>query len=177
MLTFEQKLEILESFPQLERRNVSLKRVNFHYEQSVHDKKTVAYHIHPNGNGFIYAGLLEGYETDDKGFVNIRDYSEAELRSLVAKSILSLSGDGSEPDKPAGASPSPAASDAPPVPSVVRTQTSGGIWTNDSGQTLTLKYEDDLWYIYSGESLEMAFETREEAGEYLAEEGFTPQKG
>ncbi|ANS73335.1 hypothetical protein AWM70_01000 [Paenibacillus yonginensis] len=174
MLTFEQKLEILESFPQLERRNVSLKRVNFHYEQSVYDKKTVAFHIHPNGNGFIYAGLLEGYETDDKGFVNIRDYSEAELRELVEKSIRSLSGDGSGSDKPAGASASPATADQT---AAVRPQTSGGLWTNDQGQILTLKYEDDLWYIFAGESLEMAFETREEAGEYLAEEGFAPQKG
>ncbi|MOA60591.1 hypothetical protein D3C78_1855060 [compost metagenome] len=50
------------------------------------------------------------------------------------------------------------------------------MWVDANGQQLTLKYEDDLWYIYSGISIEMVFETREEAGEYLAEEGFTPQK-
>lgn len=91
MLTFEQKLAILDSYPQLERRNVSLGRVNYHFEESRHDKKTVASHFHPNGNGFVYAGLLRGYESDDKGLVNIRDYSEAELRELVDASITSLS--------------------------------------------------------------------------------------
>lgn len=91
MLTFEQKLAILDSYPQLERKNVSLGRVNYHYEESQHDKKTVAYHLHPNGNGYVFAGLLRGYEADDKGFVNIRDYSESELRSLLDASITSLS--------------------------------------------------------------------------------------
>lgn len=91
MLTFEQKLAILDSYPQLERKNVSLGRVNYHYEESQHDKKTVAFHLHPNGNGYVFAGLLRGYETDDKGFVNIRDYSEFELRNLLDASITSLS--------------------------------------------------------------------------------------
>ncbi len=39
MLTFEEKLSIIESFPELERKNVSLKRVNFHFEESRLDKK------------------------------------------------------------------------------------------------------------------------------------------
>ena len=51
MLTFEQKLEVLESFPELQRNNVSMGRVNFHYENSGFDKKNVAFHLHPNGNG------------------------------------------------------------------------------------------------------------------------------
>ncbi|WP_138494644.1 hypothetical protein [Paenibacillus pinistramenti] len=172
MLTFEQKLEILESFPQLERRDVSLKRVNFHYEQSIYDKKTVVYHLHPNGNAFVYAGLLEGCETDEKGFVNIRDYSAEALRDLVERSIRSLSGNGDLSTGEAALS-----SEAPAqVSKAASPQTSGGVWTNAEGQTLTLKYEDDLWYVYSGDNLDMAFETREEAGEYLAEEGFAPRR-
>lgn len=91
MLTFEQKLAILDSYPQLERRNVSLGRVNYHFEQSRHEKKTVASHLHPNGNGYVFAGLLRGYESDDKGLVNIRDYTESELRELLDASITSLS--------------------------------------------------------------------------------------
>lgn len=92
MLTFQQKIHILESFPQLERRDVSLGRVNFHYEGSNYDKKTVGYHLHPNGNGFIYAGRLDRPDVNDKGFVNIRDFTESELRQLVQQSIDSLSG-------------------------------------------------------------------------------------
>lgn len=165
MLTFEQKLLILDSYPELERKNVSLGRVNYQYEQSVHDKKTVAYHLHPNGNGYVYAGLLEGFETDDKGYVNIREYNEQELRDLLDRSIRSLSvGEDPEAGRP------------DPMNAAFRKETPGGIWRNADGAVLTLKYEDDLWYIFAGQNLEMAFETREEAGEYLTEEGFFPQK-
>ncbi|MNI33435.1 hypothetical protein D3C73_873850 [compost metagenome] len=169
MLTFEQKLSIFDSFPQLERRDVSLGRINYHYEQSAYDKKTVVYRLHPNGNGYVYAGLLEGYEVDPKGFVNIRDYDERQLRDLVEKSISSLSVNqntkrNSEPTSSEWSQPR------------LNIQTHGGVWVNASGEQLTLKYEDDLWYIYSGISIEMVFESREEAGEYLNEEGFQPQK-
>lgn len=171
MLTFEQKLKILESIPNLERRNVSLGRVNFHFEDSAYDKKTVVYHLHPNGNGFVYAGLLQHPDADDKGLVNIRDFEEAELLDLVKASMLSLL---EREDEPTNAQAAPSDTQASSHVAPVGT---GGLWVNDKGETLTLKYEDDLWYIYSGLSLEMAFETREEAGEYLNEEGFTPHKG
>lgn len=163
MLTFEQKLAILDSYPQLERRNVSLGRVNYHFEESRHDKKTVASHIHPNGNGFVYAGLLRGYESDDKGLVNIRDYSEAELRELVDASITSLSM--FIPDAPA------------PAKRKKKVQTGAeSLWKNEDGHTLSLRFEEDLWYLYAGLQLEMAFETVEEAEEYLAEEGFVREQ-
>jgi hypothetical protein len=32
-----------------------------------------------------------------------------------------------------------------------------------------------MWCVYAGQELEMAFESRGEAGEYLEEEGFKPQ--
>ena len=56
MLTFEQKIAILDSFPELERKDVSLGRVNYHFEGSAHEKKTVGYRFHPNGNGYVFAG-------------------------------------------------------------------------------------------------------------------------
>jgi hypothetical protein len=148
MLSFQEKLAILGSFPQLERRDVSLGRVNFHYERSVIEKKNVGFHFHPNGNGYIFAGEIEGYETDEKGFVNVRDYTEEELRSLVEQSIQSLTGDASW----------------------VEGQEEQ--WIDSDRSLLVLKYEDDMWYIFSGLNLEMAFETYEEAREYLKEEGF-----
>ena len=148
MLSFNEKLAILESFPQLERRDVSLGRVNFHYDQSVIEKKNVGFHFHPNGNGYIFAGEIEGYETDEKGFVNVRDYSADELRSIVEQSIQSLTGHSSwvegQEEK----------------------------WFDSDRNELVLKFEDDMWYIFSGLNLEMAFESYEEAREYLREEGF-----
>jgi hypothetical protein len=151
MLSFEEKLNIMESFPELERKDVSMGRVNFHYEQSAYEKKLVGFHFHRNGNGFIFAGLMDdGPETDEKGYVNIRDFGEDELRELVGESIRSLAGhapfkDGQEEK-----------------------------WSGPDKAILMLKYEDDMWYIFSGLNLEAAFETHGEAKTYLREEGFKP---
>lgn len=153
MLTFEEKLAVIARFPELRRKDVSLGRVNFHYEESAHDKKIVVYHLHPNGNGFVYAGLLTDYETDDRGFVNIRDASARELEELIRAAIRSLA----------------------PRPVTEQAVASGAAleerWSNGK-DTLLLLNEDDMWYVYSGLNLEMAFETYDEAGQYLREEGF-----
>lgn len=161
MLTFDQKLAIIASFPELQRKDVSLGRVNFHYEDSVHEKKTVVYHLHPNGNGFVYGGLIDGQETDAKGLVNIRDCGEEELRSLIARSIASLSaGKASHSqDQPAQEEPDYRSSRAE-------------FWRGAGGTRLTLLFQDDLWYVYAGKELDMAFETHEEATQYLVDEGF-----
>ena len=82
MLTFEEKLAIIESFPELERKDVSMGRINFHYEASASDKKNVVYHLHPNGNGFVYGAELNGYKKNDKGMVNIRDFSADDFEPL-----------------------------------------------------------------------------------------------
>ncbi len=160
MLSFEEKVAIVQSFPELLRKEVSLGRVNFHYEKSAYDKKIVVYHLHPNGNGFVYAGLLQGYDTDGKGFVNIREYAAEQLRSLIDESIRSLSVKAVERSSDHDVS-----------------KASGELerrWSGPDQQLLLLKHEDDLWYVYAGLSLESAFETYEEAEEYLREEGFSP---
>jgi hypothetical protein len=84
MLTFEQKQTIIESFPELAKKDVSLKRVNYHFEGSLYDKKTVIYHLHPNGNGFVFVGELKKYNADSKGMSNIREATEDELREMIA---------------------------------------------------------------------------------------------
>ncbi|MCY9593803.1 hypothetical protein PC41400_25895 [Paenibacillus chitinolyticus] len=162
MLTFEQKIAIMESFPELQRKNVSLGRVNFHYEDSAYDKKTVGYHFHPNGNGYIYAGQIEGAETDDKGLVNIRDYSEEQLRDLAGAAIRSLT---------AGAGTSVTADDKTGS-SFPDEQT----WVNADGNVLTVKLDDEMWFIHAGLNLDSVFESYEEAVEYLEEEGFARKK-
>jgi hypothetical protein len=153
VLSFEEKLMIIESFPELTRKNVSLGRVNFHFEESTHEKKLVVQHLHPNGNGFVYAGHLRQKETDRKGFINIRDYSEEQLRELVSASIayLSQSEQVIEEDN--------AFADLE------------GIWIRGK-QQLSLVHEDLLWNVYAGENLEECFESPVEAERYLEEEGF-----
>lgn len=164
MLSFEQKLEILESYPELQRKNVSLGRVNFHYEESMSDKKTVALHLHPNGNGFVYAGLLQGYAPDERGFVNIREYSVEQLKMLVEASIRSLSNTAEEIESDRG--------DVREKGHVYDVE----VWMNVDGELLTLTRDEDLWYVYTGSTIEMVFGTPEEAKEYLWEEGFNLSK-
>ncbi|KGX86536.1 hypothetical protein [Pontibacillus marinus] len=152
MLTFEEKLAIIESFPELTRNDVSLGRVNFQFEDSVYDKKNVVYRLHPNGNGYVYVELIddEDYDVDDKGMVNIRNYSEEELRKVVRKSIDSLATLDEEDDEEYGEE----------------------TWMNDEGHILTLVFDYDLWNIYAGEMLDSAFPTYNEAVDFLDQEGF-----
>ncbi|WP_405081979.1 hypothetical protein ACI48J_05005 [Paenibacillus chitinolyticus] len=165
MLTFEQKIAIMESFPELQRKNVSLGRVNFHYEDSAYDKKTVGYHFHPNGNGYIYAGQIKDAETDDKGLVNIRDYTEEQLRNLAGAAIRSLT---------AGAETS--VTESGNIPAISAQDEGEQTWADADGHVLTVKPEDDMWFIHAGLNLDSVFETYEEAVEYLEEEGFSRRK-
>ena len=147
MLTFEEKTAIIETFPELTKKEVSMKRVNYHYEDSLYEKKTVVYHLHPNGNGFVYVGDLPQYEPDDRGYVNIREASEEELRSTIADSIQYLS----------------EASDIEEIEEV---------WENGQKQQVTLLEEDGFFNIYHGYNLEESFGAYEDASGYLKEEGF-----
>ncbi|NRD79694.1 hypothetical protein HPT25_20235 [Bacillus sp. BRMEA1] len=155
MLNFEEKLAIIESFPELERVNVSLGRVNFQFNESIYDKKNVVYHLHPNGNGFIYAGLLSNYPTNEKGLVNIRDYSAEDLKQIIKESIRSLSG----------------AEKLVAEAAIIGDQQAER-WVNVEKETLLLIQELDVWNIYFGLNLEETFDTREEAETFLLEEGF-----
>lgn len=156
MLTFEEKLAVIESFPELKRKNVSLGRVNFQYEESVTDKKNIVYHLHPNGNGFVYAEPLSTYSTDDKGMVNIRDFSKQELRTIIGQAIEALS-------------PRTIAEEA------IIGEAFEERWVDAENHTLILIDEDEMWNIYSGLNLEDTFATYQEAALYLEEEGFKRQ--
>ncbi|MEQ2525668.1 hypothetical protein WMO40_03055 [Bacillaceae bacterium CLA-AA-H227] len=154
MLSFEEKLQIIESFPQLTRRDVSLGRVNFHYEESDYDKKTVVYHLHPNGNGFVYAEYLDEYEPDQKGMVNIRELSAKELRKIIEQSIESL------------------APRSNIESAIVGESEEEEYWINEENFTLILIYEDEMWNVYAGLNLDGTFPSYNEAAQYLKEEGF-----
>ncbi|MFT8872823.1 MAG: hypothetical protein ABF868_11100 [Sporolactobacillus sp.] len=159
MLDYLEKLAIIESYPQLTKKTVSLGRVNFQYDDSAAGKKNVVYHLHPNGNGYIYAKGIAGYDCDEKGMVNIRDFSEDELRTLIKAAIHALSAEG-----------------------VYEMATQDGndreIWSTADGSRLQIIYENELWnvYVYGRDLLDGTFRTYKEAREYLIEEGFRPQK-
>ncbi|ASK62605.1 hypothetical protein CFK37_10795 [Virgibacillus phasianinus] len=149
MLTFEEKLSIINSFPELVRKDISMGRVNFHYEKSALDKKIVVHNLHPNGNGFVYTRNIGDFETDHKGMTNIRDYSESALRDIIKQAIKSLS-------------PS---ENAEVIPDDER-------WINTNEQTLLLTYEDGLWNVYAGQNLDGSFHSYKQATQFLDEEGF-----
>lgn len=147
MLTFEEKLAIIESFPELQRNDVSLGRVNFHFEESVMEKKIVVYRLHPNGNGFVYVEQFDDnnvYTIDSKGMVNIRDFTEQELRKVIEQSIASLS-------------------ESRPFEET---------WINAENQTLLLKDDFNSWNIYAGDMLDGTYATYNAAADYLQQEGF-----
>ncbi|MGR3765675.1 hypothetical protein [Rossellomorea sp. NS-SX7] len=148
MLTFEEKLAIIETFDELTKKEVSLNRANFHFEDSLYDKTVVVHHLHPNGNGFVYTGNLPQYEANHKGLVNIRDFNEEELRAIISASISYLS------------------EEEEVEPAIEQT------WKDAEGHTLLLVEEDDRWNIYAGDNLEDSFGGYDEAALYLREEGF-----
>ncbi|WP_391118030.1 hypothetical protein [Psychrobacillus sp. L3] len=151
MLTFEEKEAIIQEFTELTRKEVSMKRVNYHYEASLYEKTTVIYHLHPNGNGFVYVGDLPQYEeANDKGLLNIREASVDELRKLIKESIAYLSTEEEE----------------------LSDEEVEEEWKNKEDSKLTLLQEDTLWNIYHGYNLEESFGSYEEAKSYLLEEGF-----
>ena len=99
MLTFEQKQQIIETFPELTKKEVSMKRLNYHYEDSMYDKTVVVQHLHPNGNGFVYVEGIPGYEADDRGLVNIREATEEELKATIRDAIRALSTEEAEEEE------------------------------------------------------------------------------
>lgn len=149
MLTFEQKQAIIETFPELSKKAISLKRLNYHFEDSQYDKTIVVQQLHPNGNGYVFVGDGGPYESDERGLVNIREASEDEIKETIRYSIALLSTKEEQ------------AEDA--------TEQN---WSNKEGGELKLVNEDDLWNIYHGQNLEDSFESQEAAILYLKEEGF-----
>ncbi len=148
MLTFEEKQEIIESFPELTKKEVSMKRLNYHFEDSLYDKTIVVQHLHPNGNAFIYLAGVAGYEPDDRGLVNVREATEEELRKMIQEAIEAL-GQAEEEE--------------------VKIEE---VWVNGEN-TLVLKEEEGYWNVYHGLNLEDSFGDYEEAVDYLKEEQFT----
>jgi hypothetical protein len=156
MLTFAEKLAIIENFPELERKSVSLGRVNFQLKNSLYDKKNIIYHLHPNGNGFVYTGQLAKYDKDETGMTNIRNFSENELKEIISEAIRSLTVD----------NPQSIAEQA------IVGENQEERWINQEKQQLLLILENDAWNIYFGLNLDETFDTYKEAEEFLIEEGF-----
>ncbi|EIO5737846.1 hypothetical protein LQW06_002817 [Listeria monocytogenes] len=149
MLNFEEKKALIESIDGFELHEISMGRINVHYPASKRDKKIIVKHLHPNGNAFVYAPFLEVEPLDKQGYVNVKDYSENEIRVLLleAKEFMDSDEDGYK-------------------------EGLTKIYQDNSGEKLSLVYENKMWVIYTGENLEAVFPTLESAEGYLLDEGF-----
>lgn len=153
MLTFEQKQAIIESYPELTRKDVSMKRINYHYEDSLYDKTVVVQHLHPNGNAFVYVAGILGYDADERGLINVREASEEELRKTITDAIAALAQE------------------------EVEEQAVEQHWANAAGEKLVLMEELGAWNLYHGLNLEDSFGDYAEAVAYLKEEQFKQVQG
>ncbi|PDR00508.1 hypothetical protein A0I97_07230 [Listeria monocytogenes] len=143
------KKALIESINGFELHEISMGRINVHYPASKRDKKIIVKHLHPNGNAFVYAPFLEVEPLDKQGYVNVKDYSENEIRVLLleAKEFMDSDEDGYK-------------------------EGLTKIYQDNSGEKLSLVYENKMWVIYTGENLEAVFPTLESAEGYLLDEGF-----
>lgn len=92
MLSFERKRQIFRSFPELTEVPISYGRINYVFENSRKPRKVLARELYKSGNGYVYGGYLNGeYPVDDRGWVNIKHFSESELRTIIRKAIDSMS--------------------------------------------------------------------------------------
>lgn len=158
MLSFTEKQQIITThFPTLTSNQVSLGRINFQYPESTTDKVNAVYHLHPNGNGFVYVGNETDYAADAKGLVNIRDFAEAELIAIIEASIVVLS---------------------TPLPTPPKKRGIEELWINENDVELFLveDVEEDLFSIYTEDDmLDAVFNSYTEAIDYLDQEGFEPR--
>lgn len=149
MLTFEEKKALFEEFSELRAVPVSLKRINYHFDESAVDKKIVVRFLHPNGNAYIYAGYLPEEETED-GYVSVLEADEEEIKDLVKKAIrfLKKTKDGYE-------------------------EGYQEIWVNELKEKLYLRYDNPMWLVVlKNNQVEAVFKTKEAAEGYLMDEGF-----
>jgi hypothetical protein len=94
MLTFEQKVSIFSSFPQLKRNDMTQDRVNFEYTMSRRRGYVLAHELHKKGNGYIcgkYLDSTDNYKIQKDGWISIKNCDEEELRTLIKKVIHSMS--------------------------------------------------------------------------------------
>ncbi|MBC1522461.1 hypothetical protein HB912_12465 [Listeria aquatica] len=150
MLSFEEKRKIITRFTVLEEKPVSMKRYNYHYPASKRDKTVLVKHLHPNGNGFVYAPYLEGEEVLDKeGYVNIYEATEDKLIQLIERAITYMDSDGE-----------------------AYQEGDTFVYQNDAGELLKLVFENKMWIVYAYENVEAVFKSLDQAESYLADEGF-----
>ncbi|MBY0096674.1 hypothetical protein [Mesobacillus maritimus] len=97
MLTFEEKKAIFRSF-NLEEKQTSNGRINFHYPESKQRGQVVGTQLHTNGNGYVIGKYMSpdtinryGYKIDSRGWIPIKEFTKEQLTDVISEAIKSMS--------------------------------------------------------------------------------------
>lgn len=99
MLSFEHKRSIFQSFQELQEKPTSNNRMNYMYTESIQRGKILATQLHPSGNGYVIGKYMDGetirikgYVLDNRGWINIKEFSSGDLHEIITTAMLSMSG-------------------------------------------------------------------------------------
>lgn len=89
MLSIEEKRKILNSFEVLTERIDKYERHFYYFYNSNSSRKLLGREFNTTGEGYIYGEVLEDYNDicDDRGWVNVKNFSEEKLHDIINKII------------------------------------------------------------------------------------------
>ena len=97
ILSLETKKSIFHSFEELIEKSISNNRLNYEYPQSLQRGKKLATQLHPSGSGYVIGKYMDqetieskGYKVDTRGWINIKEFSENELREVIEIAMMSM---------------------------------------------------------------------------------------
>lgn len=89
MLSLNEKRNILNSFNELTERVDEFGRHFYYFYESSTRRKILGREFVISGNGYIYGEIFPEYKDlcDDRGWINVKNFSEENLISLMTKLI------------------------------------------------------------------------------------------
>lgn len=99
MLSYEEKIEIFRSFPELEEKEISENRVNFAYPDSRRQRINLGAELQSSGLGYVNGKDIDpaicankGYRVNAKGWINIKDFTKDQLKEVIRIAMFTMSG-------------------------------------------------------------------------------------
>ncbi|MCL6599818.1 MAG: hypothetical protein K6T81_13945 [Alicyclobacillus macrosporangiidus] len=90
MLSFEDKRAILRSFPELKEVPISNDRYNYELQNLTLRRRIVAREFSSTGNGYVWGAPESPYPPDVRGWINVKNFDQTELRQAVRYAINAL---------------------------------------------------------------------------------------
>jgi hypothetical protein len=96
MLSFEEKKAIFHLF-NLKEKKISNGKINFLYPESKQKGHVLAKQLQASGNGYVNGKYLPNeisteYKVDARGWISIKEFSDEELKKVIAEAMTSMSG-------------------------------------------------------------------------------------